>query len=174
MNLWGFVFGCIPLRFEVDGNVAVMTGDLTRSAPRKVGRLIESNPQLEWIELLDCPGSLDDEAALEAARMVRSAGLNTRVGSEGEIASGAVDFFIAGVERNVEVGARIGVHSWSDGSKEGVEYSKDHREHRLYLNYYREMGIDASFYWFTLNSAGSDDIHWMTIDELGRYGLTTE
>ena len=61
----------MPLRFEVNGNTAVMTGDLRRNAPRKVSRLIENHPELEWIELLNCPGSLDDEAALEASRLVR-------------------------------------------------------------------------------------------------------
>ena len=93
---------CMPLRFEVEGTKAVMTGDLTRNAPERIRSLLDSHPNLELIELLDCPGSLDDWAALEASRLIREAGINTLVPEKGEIASGAVDFFIAGVERQVE------------------------------------------------------------------------
>lgn len=161
----------MPLRFEVNGNTAVMTGDLRRNAPRKVSRLIENHPELVWIELLNCPGSLDDEAALEASRLVRNAGLNTRVPSNGEIASGAVDFFIAGVNREVSEGALVGVHSWSDGRKEGSEFARSHNAHQLYLQYYSDMGIGSEFYWFTLEVADSSDLHWMTRAELFEFEL---
>jgi hypothetical protein len=165
---------CNPLRFAVDGDVAVMTGELTRRAPNQLEQLLEEHPEVRWIELLDCPGSLDDHAALAASRLVREAGLNTRVPADGEIASGAVDFFIAGVVREVEAGGRVGVHSWSDGRREGGDVPRDRKAHDLYLDYYAEMGIDASFYWFTLDAASSDDIHWMTRDELTLYGLRTD
>jgi hypothetical protein len=162
----------MPLRFEVDGTRAVMTGDLTRNAPDRIGKLLENHPNLELIELLDCPGSLDDQAALEASRMIRAAGINTLVPENGEIASGAVDFFIAGVERQVEDGGLVGVHSWSDGSREGADLPPEDSEHDLYEKYYSEMGISDQFYWFTLNAASSDDIHWMTQEELFQYGLS--
>lgn len=164
---------CNPLRFEVDGDVAVMTGELRRSAPDEVQALIDDHPEVRWIELLDCPGSLDDHAALRASRLVRAAGLNTRVPADGEIASGAVDFFIAGVMREVESGGRLGVHSWSDGRQEGADIPRGRRVHDLYLDYYAEMGIDDDFYWFTLDAASSDGIHWMTRDELVTHGLVT-
>lgn len=46
-------------------------------------------------------GSVDDESNLVAYKMVREAGLNTYLPSDGDIASGGVDFFIAGIERTV-------------------------------------------------------------------------
>ena len=167
------LLSCAPLKFHVDGEIAVMTGNLTRNAPHKVQRLIDNHPEVKWIELLDCPGSMDDIAALEASRMVRDAGLNTRVPRDGEIASGAVDFFIAGVSREVSGPARVGVHSWSDGRREGADVPRSRRVHDLYLDYYTDMGIDASFYWFTLDAAPADSIHWMTRDELFAFGLVT-
>jgi hypothetical protein len=171
--MFTLLLACVPLRFEVDGTTAYMTGDLSGSAPRKVRALFEENPDLERIELVMCPGSLDDFAALEAARLVREQGVDTHVGSEGEIASGAVDFFIAGVNRSVDDGGLVGVHSWSGGALEGNELPRDDPEHALYLDYYDEMGIDEAFYWFTLDAAPSNDIHWMTQDELAEYGLIT-
>ena len=169
-----FLLGCMPLRFDVEGSVAVMTGDLTFSSPDKVARLLEEHPNLEWIELLDCPGSMDDQSALEAARLIRKAGINTRVPTDGEIFSGAVDFFIAGVQREVIDGGIVGVHSWSDGSVEGSELPLEHKEHDLYEEYYEEMGISDAFYWFTLNAASSSGIHHMTRAELVEYSVVTE
>ena len=166
------LLGCTQsLQFEIAGNTAIMTGDLTSSSPDVVARLLEDNPQLEWIELLDCPGSTDDASAYVAARMIRNAGINTRVPADGDIASGAVDFFIAGVQRDVLAGGKVGVHSWSDGAIEGSEVSAGDPEHDLYLEFYAEMGIASDFYWFTLNAAPSDGLHYMTRDELQQYGL---
>ena len=50
------------LEFNVQGNTAIMTGDMTSHAPDKVEQLLIDHPNLEWIELLNCPGSMDDEA----------------------------------------------------------------------------------------------------------------
>ena len=169
-----FMLACMPLRFDVEGTTAVMTGDLTSRSPDKVAQLLEDNPDLEWIELLDCPGSMDDQAALKASRLIREAGINTRVPADGEIFSGAVDFFIAGVQREVVDGGIVGVHSWSDGSVEGSELPPEHSEHDLYEDYYEDMGVSEDFYWFTLNAASSDDIHHMTRDELVEYSLVTQ
>ena len=170
MMIW--LIGCVmPLRFDVEGTTAVMNGDLTSKAPQQVSKLLTGHSDLEWIEMANCPGSTDDVAALEAARMIRQAGINTRVQSDGEIASGAVDFFIAGVLREVEDGGQVGVHSWSGFNIEGSEVPKDDPEHDLYEEYYAEMDISEEFYWFTLEAAASDDIHWMTRGELEQYNL---
>tara|TARA_B100000683_G_C12394660_1_gene517031 strand:+ start:522 stop:1043 length:522 start_codon:yes stop_codon:yes gene_type:complete len=167
-----FFIGCTPsLQFEVNGTVAIMNGELTSDAPDQVATLLEENPNIEWIELQNCPGSLDDHSALEASRMIRSANINTRVPINGEIASGAVDFFIAGVQRTVVEGGKVGVHSWSNGDVEGSEVPESDSEHDLYLNFYEDMGISSDFYWFTLNAASSDGLHYMTQDELREYEL---
>ena len=166
--------GCMPLQFDVEGNTAVMTGDLRSNAKQRFERLFEDHPDLEWIELLDCPGSLDDDAVAEAGRFVRGQGVNTRVPSDGEIYSGAVDLFIAGVQREYQDGGIVGVHSWSDGRVEGADLPEDAAVHDLYLNYYEDMGITTEFYWFTLNAASYDGIHEMTRDEMVQYGLIVE
>ncbi len=148
-----------------------MNGDLDSDAPDQVEALLAYYPALKWIELEDCPGSVDDMAALEAARKIRSAGLNTRVPADGEIASGAVDFFIAGVQRVVVEGGMVGVHAWRDGSLEGSAVPQGDPEHDLYLDFYAELGIDREFYWFTLQAAPADGLHYMTQEELEQYGL---
>ena len=164
----------MPLRFEVEGTTAVMTGDLRGNAVQKVERLLENHPDLEWIEILDCPGSMDDDATLAAGRLIREEGINTRVPSNGEIYSGGVDFFIAGAVREYQDGGIVGVHSWSDGRTDGSELDADDPEHDMYVKYYGDMGISDQFYWFTLEAASSDDIHEMTHEEMIAYGLISE
>ena len=77
---------------------------------------------------------------LQAARLVRSYGLNTVVLADSLIASGGVDFFLAGVERTIEPGAKLGVHTWGGDGFSGAELPRDDPEHNCYLAYYSEMG----------------------------------
>jgi len=172
--LMSVLIGCMPLRFDVEGTTVVMTGDLRSNAPARFERLFEVHPDLQWLELLDCPGSLDDDAVAEVGRLVRGEDINTRVPSDGEIYSGAVDLFIAGVEREYFDGGVVGVHSWSDGTVEGVDLERDAPVHNLYLEYYKDMGIPEDFYWFTLEAAPYDGIHEMTREEMLYYGLIIE
>ena len=151
-----------------------MTGEFRSDAADRVQELLAENPNLETIVMLDVPGSLDDEACLKAGRLVRDAGINTVVPDDGEIASGGVDFFLAGVRREVQVGGQVGVHSWSHGPDEGTDFPRSHRFHQLYLDYLADMAIAEDFYWFTLEAAESNDIHWMTRDELVKYQVVTQ
>ena len=85
---------------------------------------------------------------------------------------------VMGARRIIEPGACIGVHTWSAGFIVsdiivGSELSRNDPEHELYLAFYREMGIDEDFYWFTLNAAGPDEAHWMSPEEINRFNLST-
>jgi len=85
------------------------------------------------------------------------------------------DFFLAGARRVAAEGARIGVHSWSTGEgMEATEFPMDSTEHDRYLEYYREMGIPEDFYWFTIQAAPADDMHYMTAEEIALYNILTE
>lgn len=163
----------IPASFEVDGDRAEMTGTIGPSTPFRIMELVFYHPEVSTIVMSDVPGSLDDDSNLRACRMVRAHGLNTFVPRDGEVASGGTDFFQAGVERTCEKGAKFGVHSWAEFGAEGTDYPRDSEEHVMYLNYYDEMGIPQSFYWYTLEAASAEDIHWMTESELEQYNMFT-
>ncbi len=177
-----FAVGCsmggddyTPARFDIQDTTAIMRGIIDESTPAQVTRLINDHPQVTVIVMQDVEGSVDDEANVRASRMVRAQGYRTHVPSDGLIASGGTDFFVAGTTRTVEPGARVGVHSWADGNgTEGSELPETHPDHALYLNYYAEMGIPAGFYWFTLNAAPASDIYWMTEAELIQYSIVTQ
>ena len=151
----------ILTEFEVDGDRLHMEGVINRQTPVQLRKILTANPAITLIIMHEVPGSIDDIFLFVAARMVRNRGIATHLPADGEIASGGVDFFLAGVKRTAEAGAKIGVHSWADDDYEGRELDSNAAEHLIYLGYYRDMGIAEDFYWFTLNAADADDIHWM-------------
>ena len=161
--------------FEVCGSDAIMTGVIGASTPGRVLQLLVEHPEVERVVMEKVPGSMDDHSMLRAARLLRRGRLDTRVPKDGEVASGGTDFFQAGVTRTKGAGARFGIHSWSGGAdREGADFPKEHVEHVKYVEYCREMGIPEAFYWHTLVVAPSDDIHWMTGEEIERFRILTE
>ena len=165
--------------FEIEGETAFMYGVIDHTTPGAVQALVDEHPEVVRIVMVDVPGSDDDPANLEASRLVRESGLTTVVPSNGVIASGGVDFFTAGTYRVVEPCAKLGVHSWNeDGPDGGIilgnEVPRDHEIHVMFLDYYREMGIPEDFYWFTLEAAPAQRIHWMSDEEIVVFGLVTE
>lgn len=124
--------------------------------------------------MIHVPGSIDDVSNLRASLYVHQFELNIRLNERSIIASGGTDFFLAGKERIVAKGAKIGVHSWSGGSKPATELSKKHKAHKKYLDYYRIVNIPDEFYWFTLEAAPAHDIHFMTEEEIEIYKIRTK
>src|SRR3546814_3653109 len=71
-----------------------MAGDVTAATPRQFAAMLAAFPGLTRIEMIDCPGSLDEEANLALARAIRRAGLETVVPSGGSVRSGAVELWL--------------------------------------------------------------------------------
>lgn len=160
--------------FQVTGNQANMAGVINADTPAKVLRLIFEHPKVRTIVMRNVPGSIDDEANLRAARYIRKFGFATSIRSNGSIASGGTDFFLAGEKRMAEPGAKLGIHSWGGPGYQGKDVPRDDPQHQLYLKFYEEMDIPAEFYWRTLEAAPANDIHWMTPEEIELYKMTTE
>lgn len=160
--------------FVVRGEVAVVTGTLDSTTPPRVLRLLLEHPEVTTLELRWISGSIDDESNLWALRWIRRRGLSTHVPSGGMVASGGTDFLLAGRRRTVDPGARVGVHSWDAGAIEGRALPRDHEDHVAYLDFCRELEIPEEYYWFTLEAAAAEEMHWVTRDELVRYGMVTE
>lgn len=160
--------------FEVRGQNAHMRGVIGPSTPARVLELILEHPDVTTIILDDVPGSKDDHANLRASRLVRKAELGTLVPRDGIVASGGTDFFLAGRHRRAPEGARLGVHSWGGPEGPGNEQPRDDPSHQLYLDYYREMSVPGEFYWFTLDAAPQESIHWMSREEIQRFGMLTD
>lgn len=162
--------------FRVRGDVAELVDAVDSSTPARFKAMLAAHPGLKRIEMIECPGSEDDDANLEVARMIRKAGLETHVPRDGSIRSGGVELFLAGVKRSIEAGAEIGVHSWADSDGlEATDYAASDPVHRPYLSFYADMGMSAdkarAFYDFTNTAAPFDGLHVMTRAEIERFGL---
>jgi hypothetical protein len=157
---------------------AELVGGVTTDTPARFAALIARYPSVKTLDLVECPGSLDDDANLELARMIRRAGMSTHIPSGGSIRSGGVDLFLAGVSHVADPGAEIGVHSWQDSDGlEAKDFPAGDPVHALYLTYYREIGMseDAAkaFYDFTNSAAPFDGLHIMSRAEMARFGLAS-
>lgn len=167
-----------PVEFEVQGDLAVMTGTIGADFVHRTCDLVEDDPQVGTVELLDVPGSsTEGDQTLEAGLVLREAGLGTVVPGDGQIESGGVDFFLAGSTREVADGACLGVHATEidlgDGPISAADLPPDDPEHEPYVEYFRSIGIPEDFYWFTLSAAPPAGIHYLTPDEMVRFAVVT-
>ena len=158
-------------RFTVDGETLYMQGEINSKTDVQFEEIYAANPQIKTIVECVVPGSLDDDTMIPLSYRVRELGLHTHLTSTSDIASGGVDFFLAGVNRSMEEGAKIGVHSWSDGINEAKDYPRDAPEHEANRKYIEDMLGDDAFYWFTIYAAPAADIYYMTLEEVVQYGL---
>lgn len=153
----------------------VLNGVIDSNTDSAFDEALRQNPNTELIIFRDAPGSEDDETNLQVGRKLFQLGLKTHVDDNGSIASGAVDLFLAGSQRTLGTNARVGVHSWSDGSRDATDFPRNSSEHLLYINYYKAIGFSdqlaEDFYFFTINAAPADDIHWMTSAEIQTYQI---
>lgn len=164
-------------KFIIKEDKAHMSGIINADTPRQIKELLDKYPKVKTIVMETVDGSVDDEANLKASKLVRGAGLNTHLADNGAIASGGTDFFCAGVTRTVGKNVQIGVHSWAGGDNEvAAALPRDHKAHKMYIDYYKEMTLPLpeEFYFFTLNAAPAEGMHYMTAEEIEKYGLTTE
>jgi hypothetical protein len=161
----------------VDAQTIEVRGVIDGRAPDLFRRALAAYPGIRQLRMVECPGSEDDEANLVLARMVRRAAINTHVPANGSIRSGGVELFLAGIKRTSEPGAQFGVHSWIDDTgREAKDYAESDPVHREYISFYQEMGFQPekarAFYAFTNTVAPSSGVHYMTGQELARFGLT--
>jgi hypothetical protein len=159
------------LTFEVAGTSAIVRGSTDSRSHKLVKDFVRENPQVKTLILQAMPGTQDMDTNRRVVMDLRAAGLATHVPADGRIASGAVDWFIAGSPRSIECGAMIGVHSW--GTKIGERgdqtlYDGQRGTQRYFLD---RMGVSPDFYEFTRAAAGPDEIHWLSVDEMLRFGL---
>ncbi len=128
----------------VAADTVEMSGTVDNLTPGRFRKMMAAYPGIRRIEMIDCAGSVDEEANLQLARMVRRAGISTHVPAHGSVRSGAVELFLAGVRHTADDGAEFVVHSWMDeDGLEANDYPPSDPVHAEYLNYYTEMGVPA-------------------------------
>ncbi|WP_299419995.1 alpha/beta hydrolase [uncultured Shimia sp.] len=162
------------IEFEADGGDLLVNGTLNSRSLVAFEQAMIENPNVTRLVLMDVPGSVDDEINLQLGHRVRDLGLDTHVTAESDIHSGGTDLFLAGVERSMEEGAVLGVHSWGAGNLQGRDLPKSDPDHASYVIYTKRMLGSDAFYWFTLEAAPVEDSHVMSAAEIAKYRLLTK
>ena len=157
----------------LDPTHAALVGVTDRASPGEFSAMMHDFPSLRTLEILDCPGTIEDAANLRLGRMIRAAGLATSVPNGGSVRSGGVDLFLAGRTREVADGAEFAVHAWEDeDGRQATDYPAGAPENAKYLAYYQAMGMSAetakSFYAMT-NSVPFESARWLTGAEMRRW-----
>lgn len=159
----------------INATEAAMNGATDELTPAQFRAMLSAFPALRRISMIDCPGTENDDANLEVARMIRKAGIDTHVPADGSVRSGGVELFLAGLKRSYEKGAEFGVHSWIDeDGLQAADVSADDPINDAYISFYREIGmppaIAKAFYDFT-NQTAFQSIHYMSDQELMRFHI---
>lgn len=152
---------------------AELIGSIESETPAQFRALLRAFPGIRQIDMVECPGTGDDEANLALARMVRGAGIATYVPAGGSVRSGGVELFLAGAKRSAAPSAEFAVHSWRDeDGYEASDFAATDPVHQEYISFYRDMGLSdteaRSFYAMT-NTAPHDDALYLNSRDLGRY-----
>lgn len=152
---------------------AELHGSIESDTPGEFRAMLRAFPAIAQIDMIDCPGTDDDEANLALARMIRQAGIATYVPDGGSVRSGGVELFLAGAKRSAGPGAEFAVHSWLDeDGLEADDYAESDPVNQEYVAYYREMGMSAdkakAFYALT-NSVPHDDALYLKPRDIAAY-----
>lgn len=164
-----------PMTFAAKGDALIVNGTTGRGSLADLQAALAANPGTRVLILSRIEGSDDDAVNLQMARMVRDRKLDTHLNADSVIESGGIELFIGGVNRTMDEGARIGVHSWSDEDEhyQGRDLPRDHPDHKPYLDTYRALGVPEDLYWFILAAAPNDGMYFMTEDDIDRFDVLT-
>lgn len=159
----------------ISADTVEMSGTVDSYSPALFQKMLQQYPGIKRIEMIDCDGSVDEEANLNLARQIRRAGISTHVPARGSVRSGAVELFLAGVRHTADKGAEFVVHSWMDeDGREANDYPPHDPVHAEYLDYYAEMGMTAdkakAFYALTNSVPFSQQLR-LSRSDLARFQL---
>ncbi len=123
-----------------------MNGDIGSSSLDDFNDLLSNFPNVNRIEIVECGGSADDFINLQLSLKVHQEGIDIHLLDNGLIASGGVDFFLAGINRTKGSNTQIGVHSWGSEDESGnpisaADFPVGDENHLPYIEYYMDIGF---------------------------------
>lgn len=154
----------------IDSEHAALVDVTDTSSPAYFSAMLTKYAGLKTLELVEAPGTLDDRANLQLGRLIRAAGLQTHVPAHGSVRSGAVELVFAGIDPQIDDGAEFAVHAWMDDlGQSATDYGADAPEHRKYIGYYLDMGVDpdrANAFYAMTNSTPFESARWLDAAEM--------
>ena len=164
----------------VEGENLYLLGTFDDYTTDRVIKILEDSSHVTRIVLTANGGSINDRETLRLGRYIRSHNLNTHLIAGGVATSGGVSLLLAGKNRSVGKNTFLGVHSWNQCShkeeselncKQATDFDRQSDEHDLHRDYIIEMLGNDTFYWFSIESAPHNSIHWLSVEELINFGV---
>lgn len=163
----------VRFNLVIEDRIAYAYGGTDAESFADVRQQLDANPQIETIVLKHVPGTKHLGVNTRIAQMIRARGINTHLENTSFIASGGVDLFLAGQERTMECGARIGVHSWQSHDGESPRtLGHDPIEDRM-ERFHATLDIDPDFYAFARDAAPHSSLYFLSRNDLERFNLLT-
>lgn len=152
---------------------ARLVGVTDSRTPAAFLQMLQAYPRIQELEMVDCPGTVDDIANLRLGRLIRARRLATIVPPGGSIRSGTIELFLAGTFRHAADDADIVVHAWraEDGSGPDL-IAMNGATDLAYLQFYQDMGLSSqqarAFY--VLTSAVPNTVpRRLSVNDIGRF-----
>ncbi len=167
-----------PFYVSDDHQSAVLDGVIDSNSYFQFTRMLSQHTNIRTIFFDQALGSLNDDVTFQIGRLIDSRGIDTHLLSNGTIASGAVDIFLAGRNRTRGFNTLVGVNSWSDSfGNEGANYPSNSIVHDFYLNYYTSIGYSSQFandfYFFSIDAASSNQLYYLNEGDIQFYRIFT-
>ncbi len=158
-------------------NAILLDGVINSSAFKKFKEITKKYPKIKMLKINICEGSMNDKINLKLAKYINENEFETHLLDNGLIASGGTDLFLAGKRRTIGTNTRIGVHSWEGIGMKATDFSTGHKYHKPYIEYYQSIGFTIkeaeNFYYFTINAAPPEEVHFMNDNEIYKYKIIT-
>lgn len=164
-------------KLEIKGNEAFLSGELGGRTYRQIKNMIADHPDVRTITLTEIEGSADDEINIHTGRLIREAGLTTKITKDSKVHSGGVDLFCAGLKRIIESGAVLETQSRKNKFIGDVAFPKDHPAHQHQLAYFEEMlgkKTGSEFYFFSIRPSLAKYVPTLTAEQIKKWNLATE
>lgn len=156
-----------------DSTHAALIAETDGRSPADFRAMMAAYPGITVLQMVDCPGTVDDTANLALGRLIRARGIATEVPEGGSVRSGAVELFLAGAVRHAAPDAEFAVHAWQDDDgRQPGDFTAADPVNAAYLRYYRDMGLApqsaAAFYALT-NSVPNEQVLWLHTADIAQY-----
>ena len=146
---------------SVQGDVLRIVGGIDGELPSAVARLLAANPQVVRVELTSGGGYM--AAGARVGEMIRRRGLATR--SVQICASACTVIFVAGRERELASGARLGFHT-----PQALGFGRNWDSVEPFLERLRQLGAGERFM-RRVQDTPPEDMWWPTVAELLENGI---
>ena len=156
--------------FRVEGSVLQVSGPISGAAADRLDRLLEENDGITVLALGDIPGADDVNWVTGMGRLIRGAGLETRL--DGAVVNDAIFLFLGGTARSMAGGALV-LQSDAAQRQAGVAVDQSTAAAGDRLRYVEAMLGAPEFAEFMAETRASGAQYILTEGDFARFGLTT-